>query len=142
MDGRSVQNGVFERTIADDPGARWDHAAYVPDVVVVSLGTNDFRRELGDFPDRAEYVRAYVAFVQAIRARAPRAPILLTEGPIVYDGGDPPRPQKSTLRSYIAAGATHLILNLAAPYPDGIVERLASEVAAPIRDAPAGTSSS
>ncbi len=41
---------------------------------------------------------------------------------------------RETLRSYIAAGATHLILNLTAPYPEGIVGRLASEVAAPIRD--------
>src|SRR2546421_5747688 len=40
---------------------------------------------------------------------------------------------RATLRSFIAAGATHLILNLVAPYPDSIVQRLADEVAAPLR---------
>jgi F420-dependent oxidoreductase-like protein len=34
----------------------------------------------------------------------------------------------ATLREYIAAGANHIILNLRAPYPAGIVERLAKEV--------------
>ena len=40
---------------------------------------------------------------------------------------------RATVRSFIVAGATHLILNLVAPYPDGIVQRLADEVAAPLR---------
>jgi hypothetical protein len=40
---------------------------------------------------------------------------------------------RATLRSFIAAGATHLILNLVAPYPPGIVQRLADEVASPLR---------
>jgi len=37
------------------------------------------------------------------------------------------------IRPYIEAGATHLILNLRAPYPDGIVHRLAEEIAEPLR---------
>ena len=36
------------------------------------------------------------------------------------------------LGPFIAAGATHIILNLRAPYPEGIVHRLADEVAAPL----------
>jgi F420-dependent oxidoreductase-like protein len=40
---------------------------------------------------------------------------------------------REILRNFIAAGATHLILNLRAPYPEGIVHRLAEEVAAPLR---------
>ena len=40
---------------------------------------------------------------------------------------------RETVRSYIAVGATHLILNLVAPYPEGIVRRLADEVAGPLR---------
>ncbi|GAC1448375.1 MAG: LLM class F420-dependent oxidoreductase [Ktedonobacterales bacterium] len=42
---------------------------------------------------------------------------------------------RNTLRGFIAAGATHLILNLRAPYPEGIVHRLADEVAEPLRAA-------
>jgi F420-dependent oxidoreductase-like protein len=40
---------------------------------------------------------------------------------------------RDTVRDYITAGATHLILNLRAPYPQGIVHRLAGEVAEPLR---------
>ena len=36
-------------------------------------------------------------------------------------------------RSFIKAGASHLILNLRAPYPGGIVQRLADEVAEPLK---------
>jgi F420-dependent oxidoreductase-like protein len=36
------------------------------------------------------------------------------------------------IRPYIEAGATHLILNLRAPYPDNIVHKLAEEVVAPL----------
>jgi F420-dependent oxidoreductase-like protein len=39
---------------------------------------------------------------------------------------------RDTLRSFIKAGATHLMLNLRAPYPEGIVHRLAEEVAEPL----------
>jgi hypothetical protein len=38
-----------------------------------------------------------------------------------------------TVQGYVDAGATHLILNLRYPYPDGIVARLAEEVVPRIR---------
>jgi F420-dependent oxidoreductase-like protein len=40
---------------------------------------------------------------------------------------------RDTIRSYIEEGVTHLILNLRAPYPEGIVHRLAEEIAEPLR---------
>jgi hypothetical protein len=93
----------FDLAVVDElprlhPGARWDHAGYRPDVVVVSLGTNDFNLALGAFPDREEFVSAYVAFVRSIRAHFPAAAIILTEGAIVSDDNDQRRPQKTTLR--------------------------------------------
>jgi F420-dependent oxidoreductase-like protein len=39
---------------------------------------------------------------------------------------------RDAVRNYIAVGANHLVLNLRAPYPDGIVQRLASEVVRPL----------
>ncbi|HEX5547387.1 MAG TPA: LLM class F420-dependent oxidoreductase, partial [Ktedonobacterales bacterium] len=36
------------------------------------------------------------------------------------------------IRPFIAAGATHIILSLRAPYPEGIVHRLAEEIAEPL----------
>jgi alkanesulfonate monooxygenase SsuD/methylene tetrahydromethanopterin reductase-like flavin-dependent oxidoreductase (luciferase family) len=40
---------------------------------------------------------------------------------------------RAALRAFIDAGANHLILNLVAPYPEGIVTRLAHEVAEPLK---------
>jgi hypothetical protein len=84
------------------PGSGWDNDDYRPDVVVVSLGTNDFNLALPAFPDREEFVSAYVAFVTAIRAHFPAAAIILTEGAIVSDDENPQRPQKATLREDLA----------------------------------------
>jgi lysophospholipase L1-like esterase len=112
---RDVPNGpqIFDLAVADDrPRAFWDHAGYIPDLVVVSLGTNDFNLALGDFPAREEFVTAYVAFARAIRARYPAAAIILTEGAIVSDQQTDPqipqRPQKTVLREYLAETARRL----------------------------------
>lgn len=42
------------------------------------------------------------------------------------------RASRDALQSFIEAGATHLILNLRAPYPEGIVHMLAEEIAEPL----------
>jgi F420-dependent oxidoreductase-like protein len=41
---------------------------------------------------------------------------------------------REALRPYIAAGASHLILNLTYPYPDDIVPRMVSEIVRPLLD--------
>lgn len=92
---------LFQLTIAEDsPKALWNHASYRPDVVVVSLGTNDFNLALGAPPEREHYVGAYVAFVKTIRGVYPGARVLLTEGAMLNDE-DAAHPQKATLRSYL-----------------------------------------
>src|SRR6266478_1181919 len=40
---------------------------------------------------------------------------------------------RERIRPYIEGRATHILLNLAAPYPEGIVHRLAEEIAAPLK---------
>ncbi|HLQ30931.1 MAG TPA: LLM class flavin-dependent oxidoreductase, partial [Ktedonobacteraceae bacterium] len=44
-----------------------------------------------------------------------------------------------SMRPYIEAGATHIILNLRAPYPEGIVHKLAEEIARPLKAEFAGS---
>jgi len=80
----------------------------MPDVVVVSLGTNDFNLDLGPLPERERTVSAYVTFARAIRAQYPAAHVFLTEGAIVSDETDPARPQKTVLRAYLAETARRL----------------------------------
>ena len=102
---QNVLNGpqLFEAAVPiDGRPAPWNHAQYQPDAIVVSLGTNDFNLALGPFPERERYVSAYVRFVETLLARHPNAQVLLTEGAIVNDEKDPARPQKTTLRAYLA----------------------------------------
>src|SRR5437764_4649031 len=40
---------------------------------------------------------------------------------------------RDSIRPYIAEGASHIILNLTAPYPENIVHRLAEEIVAPLK---------
>ncbi len=101
---------LFDLAVADEVGGPpWDHAAYAPDVVFVSLGTNDFNLEIGPLPERETFVSAYVTFVRAIRSRYPAAHVFLTEGAIVNDEADPGRPQKTVLREHLAETARRLV---------------------------------
>jgi hypothetical protein len=97
----------FDLAIPDPESAvPWNHANYVPDGVVVSLGTNDFHLGLGDLPAQEEFVGAYLRFLGSIRSHCPEAHIFLTEGAIVSDEADPLRPQKTILRRYISDAVT------------------------------------
>jgi len=70
----------------------WDTSRFVPDVVVVSLGTNDFSP--GDNPPTsprpnmlvADYVVAYEAFLAALRADYPNAEIFALSSPMLGNG--------------------------------------------------------
>jgi len=84
----------------DEPRAVWDHAEYVPDAILVSLGTNDFNLSLGPLPEESEWVEAYVRFLRRIRKSYPLARVFVTEGAIVNDEGSPLKP-RTTLRGYL-----------------------------------------
>jgi lysophospholipase L1-like esterase len=58
---------------------RWDFASWIPDAVVINLGTNDFG--LGD--PGAGFGDAYQTFVRRVRANYPAAHILCTFGPMM-----------------------------------------------------------
>lgn len=92
----------FELTIPVSDGPAADLSAFVPDVILISLGTNDFNLDIGALPERGEFVSTYVEFVERLLSLYPDAEIALTEGAIVNDAADPARPQRSILRNYIA----------------------------------------
>lgn len=73
---------IYERSVPTEPGSRWVDPAPA-DVVVVNLGTNDFSSEAD--PTAEEFVAAYVAMLEAVRARHPDAPILCTVAPLLRD---------------------------------------------------------
>ena len=91
----------FQRTLPDDPTSHWDHVSYLPDVIVVSLGQNDFNQGL---PDEAVYTRAYDDFVGEIRAAYPHAAVLLAEVSLLGDTpGTLDRAKRELLHRVLAA---------------------------------------
>jgi lysophospholipase L1-like esterase len=73
---------------------KWNQADYDPDLILVTIGTNDFTQGI---PDRTWYVDTYVKFVGTLLRDHPRAKIALSEGAIL-DGE-----KKAALTDYIAA---------------------------------------
>ncbi|HVW23869.1 MAG TPA: SGNH/GDSL hydrolase family protein [Polyangiaceae bacterium] len=68
---------LFQRTIPTDSTSTWNFS-WIPDAVVIDLGTNDFAK--GD-PGQP-YVNAYEAFVSNLRTRYPNAYVFLVIGPM------------------------------------------------------------
>jgi lysophospholipase L1-like esterase len=97
----SVANApqFFERALPDDPNSPWDHSCWVPDVVTVMLGTNDFHPGI---PEERTYVDALLGFVRRLRETAASAPVVLCESPLFgarEDNGD--RAKREALRHYL-----------------------------------------
>jgi hypothetical protein len=87
----------YELALPDEPGTFWDHRLYVPDVIGIQLGTNDFSQGI---PDQNEFINGYVEFVRKVRRDAPDATIFLMDSPIVTD--DPVHgPRRSALHAYL-----------------------------------------
>ena len=71
----------YNRIHPDDAASSWTVSNYIPDVVVVHLGTNDFAPEAGtpaSALDSASFVNAYISFVNTIRSNYPSADIICT----------------------------------------------------------------
>jgi lysophospholipase L1-like esterase len=79
----AVYGNLFLNT---DSTVLWNRDAYVPDLVSICLGTNDFSDGDGTVlrqpPDSAAFVDAYVRFVRQIRRRYPEAEICLLTSPM------------------------------------------------------------
>ncbi len=80
-----VYNSLFfEQT--DSP--RWDPKLFVPDALVIALGTNDFSPGDSDRPimEVDVFVEAYLNFVQKLRQYFPEAHIFCVSSPMLGDG--------------------------------------------------------
>jgi lysophospholipase L1-like esterase len=70
----------------------WDPQKFVPDVVVVALGTNDFSPGESDRPIMTvdEFVPVYVQFVKKLRGYFPNAAIICSSSPMLGDNWPTP----------------------------------------------------
>jgi len=87
---------IYDRAAPNASKAVWDFSAWVPDAVVINLGTNDFAQEN---PDEAGWVAAYVEFIGEIRFRYPNAAIYCTLGPMISEWPGARKP-RSTILGY------------------------------------------
>ena len=77
-------DGKFHGTL-EPQSVSWDFNTFVPDLIVVNLGTNDYTYTKDDPDKRADYAKQYVEFLKRIRALNVDATILCTLG-IMGDG--------------------------------------------------------
>jgi lysophospholipase L1-like esterase len=72
---------VYDRVLAQDEKPKADLKAWVPGVVVIDLGTNDFGDKKTP-PEEKAWSAAYKDFVKTIRATAPKAHVVIASGPM------------------------------------------------------------
>ncbi len=108
-DGKTEMNApeFYKLTIPTGSDAeQWDQSQFQADVIVVSLGTNDFNLSLGDFPEFEHFVERYITFIQTLRHDHPKAQIFITEGAIVNDSNN--QKPKTELRKRLQATVQRL----------------------------------
>jgi lysophospholipase L1-like esterase len=65
---------LYDQTLFGKAQPKWDMSKWVPDVIVVALGTNDFSTAVK--PTEQQYASAYLAFLAKLRGWHPNAQIL------------------------------------------------------------------
>ena len=77
---------LFNRILPTQKMPEWNHSRFVPDVVVINLGTNDMNTSGGKTPlEKEPYIAAYKTFLARIRAFAPNAKTILSIGPMAIE---------------------------------------------------------
>lgn len=79
---RDVVPEIYPRTLPNDPESTWDFSRFVPDAVVVNLGTNDFAMSV---PNAEAFQTAYTRFLVTIREHYPKARIVVAVGPMLSE---------------------------------------------------------
>jgi hypothetical protein len=75
---------LFDRVVCRDDKSLWDFTKWIPNIVIVHLGLNDFSSP--PQADRKEFSQKYVAFLKHIREKYPQAFIFC----VAPDGWPPP----------------------------------------------------
>jgi lysophospholipase L1-like esterase len=88
---------LWDRTLPKVKESRWDFLSWVPDAVVVNLGTNDFAQGT---VNRPAFVASYVKMLEKVRAKYPQAQIVAALGPMLSDTYPPGARALSNARAY------------------------------------------
>jgi len=88
---------LYDLALPADAQSRWDFKRWVPQVVVVNLGTNDFGPKN---PEEQEWQDAYRGFIKRLRENYPQCHVFCAVGSMMSDGYPPGRKALSTIRQY------------------------------------------
>ncbi|MBR6426951.1 MAG: hypothetical protein IKS28_03905 [Clostridia bacterium] len=73
----------------DDSGkTKWDHSSFVPDIVIINIGTNDKTSVLESEKNRQRWFDTYVEFLHKVKETYPDAPIICCYGSMFDDKTD------------------------------------------------------
>jgi lysophospholipase L1-like esterase len=84
--GQLLPDMYLDSVPEDAAAGRWQPAQYVPDAVIINLGTNDFSTT---GVDRALFVHNYTAFLATLRGYYPNAALVAALGPMLSDSYPP-----------------------------------------------------
>src|SRR5258708_928982 len=104
LDGTTAETMpiLWQRTIPTDKTSRWDPSRWVPDAVVINLGTNDYGASGVD--PSTEYQATYLQFVSQLRSAYPGAMLFCAVGPML--GGTRYASVKTVIGNVIAMRAS------------------------------------
>lgn len=95
----------WERTLPARQESRWDFKTWIPQLVVINLGTNNFATY---DPGEERYVRVYTNLFNKVRAAYPSALIVCALGPMLTDNYPEGRHTLTTARKYMKAAMTKI----------------------------------
>ena len=72
---------VYDHVLAQEDKPKADLKAWVPGVVLIDLGTNDFGDKKAP-PEEKGWIAAYKDFIKTIRQTAPKAHVFVASGPM------------------------------------------------------------
>jgi len=72
---------LYDRICFSDSTKKWNFTSWVPQAVVINLGTNDFSTH--PYPDSAVFQEAYIRLIHRVRAQYPGVEIFCLCGPMI-----------------------------------------------------------
>jgi len=94
---------IYDRIFPDQNLPKWNFDSYIPDLVVIHLGTNDFYQEISGVSklDSSGYVNHYITFVKRIRGLYPGAKIVCVPSNGLNDSWPPNAFMYSKSKRYV-----------------------------------------
>lgn len=101
---------LYDYTLPDQTALTWDHTRYIPDVIVINLGTNDFAAEAGGLAtvNETTFKTTYVNFVNKLRGYYPSAKIVCSVGVMQSDWYPSGKQHWTRIQSYVSSLVTQI----------------------------------